>query len=134
MSEELEKRIEKAVEYKHSGYNCAQAVAAAYADKTNMFMEDIFAITQGFGTGIGGSLEGNCGAISGACVIAGLMNKNGNRMETMKNSRKIITSFKEQNGSVICKELKGIGTGKVLRECDDCVRDAVKFLGEIIGE
>jgi len=97
-------------------------------------MEDIFAITQGFGTGIGGSLEGNCGAISGACVIAGLMNKNGNRMETMKNSRKIITSFKEQNGSVICKELKGIGTGKVLRECDDCVRDAVKFLGEIIGE
>lgn len=38
--------------------------------------------------------------------------------------------FKDRNGTVICKELKGIETGHVVRECDDCIRDAVEFLEE----
>lgn len=38
--------------------------------------------------------------------------------------------FKDRNGTVICKELKGTETGHVVRECDDCIRDAVEFLEE----
>ena len=41
---------------------------------------------------------------------------------------KIINRFKGQNGTVICKELKGITDGVVKRECVDCVRDAAAFL------
>ena len=56
----------------------------------------------------------------------GLINKN--PQKTMQGSRRIIQSFKEQNGTVICKELKGINDGIVKRECIDCVRDAAALL------
>ena len=53
---------------------------------------------------------------------------NKNPQRTMQGSRKIINRFKERNGTVICKELKGITDGVVKRECLDCVRDAAAFL------
>ena len=40
--------------------------------------------------------------------------------------------FKERNSTVTCKELKGIDTGKVLRSCPDCVRDAAEFVEQLI--
>ena len=43
-----------------------------------------------------------------------------------------VNQFKQQNGTVICKDLKGVETGKVIRSCDDCVRDAVKFLEDAL--
>ena len=48
--------------------------------------------------------------------------------KTMQSARRIISRFKEQNGTVICKELKGIADGVVRRECIDCVKDAALFL------
>ena len=50
----------------------------------------------------------------------------------MKQSKNVHQSFKEKSGATICKELKGIGTGKVLCSCDDCVRNAVKLLEDAI--
>jgi hypothetical protein len=44
-----------------------------------------------------------------------------------------MNKFQERNGATQCKMLKGVGTGKVLRECDDCVADAAEFLEEQIG-
>ena len=64
--------------------------------------------------------------IFGAVNVLGLINKN--PQKTMQGSRRIIQSFKEQNGTVICKELKGINDGIVKRECIDCVRDAAALL------
>lgn len=52
----------------------------------------------------------------------------------MKDSRKIMNEFKEKNKSVLCKDLKGIETGKPLRSCEGCVRDVVKILESIIHE
>mgnify|MGYP002712395899 CR=1 FL=1 len=46
----------------------------------------------------------------------------------------IMSADGQQNGSVICKDLKGVETGKMLRSCDDCVRDAVKFLENVLNE
>lgn len=40
--------------------------------------------------------------------------------------------FKQRNGATQCKLLKGLGTGKVLRECPLCVADASEFLEEIL--
>jgi len=37
------------------------------------------------------------------------------------------------NGSLICKELKGVGTGKVLRSCRGCVMDSAELLEKLIG-
>ena len=111
---------------KMCGYNCAQAVACMYCDLAGIDEETVRNLTQGFAAGIGGSMEATCGAIIGAVDILGLINKNPQR--TMQGSRKIINSFKGQNGTVICKELKGITDGVVKRECVDCVRDAAAFL------
>ena len=36
--------------------------------------------------------------------------------------------FEQRNGATQCKLLKGVGTGKVLRECSACVADAAEFL------
>ena len=110
----MESRVEKAAERKMCGYNCAQAVACTYCD------------LAGIDEGIGGSMEATCGAVIGAVNVLGLINKN--PQKTMQGSRRIIQSFKEQNGTVICKELKGINDGIVKRECIDCVRDAAALL------
>ena len=37
------------------------------------------------------------------------------------------------NTTKACKLLKGVGTKVVLRECPDCVADAVEFMEEQIG-
>ena len=83
-------------------------------------------LTQGFAAGIGGSMEATCGAIIGAVSVLGMINKDA--VNTMQGSRRIINRFKEQNGTVVCKELKGITDGVVKRECIDCVKDAALFL------
>ena len=39
-----------------------------------------------------------------------------------------ISEFKEKNGSIVCREIKGVDTGNVLRTCDGCIEDAVALL------
>lgn len=124
-------KIEEIILKKHNGYNCAQAIACSYCDLVGIDEETMYHLTQGFGAGMG-NMEGTCGAISGAEVIIGLLNKNGS--STMQDSRQIMSKFKTRNSTTTCKTLKGIETGTVLRSCDDCVRDAVEFLDELIYE
>lgn len=42
--------------------------------------------------------------------------------------------YRSKGGATICKDLKGIETGKVLCPCPECVRNAVLSLGEALGE
>ena len=127
----MQTRALQAVNKKKSGYNCAQAVACSYCDIAGIDEETMKNITQAFAVGMG-SMEATCGALIGAAVVIGLVNKN--KKASFADAKTIITKFKEQNKSVICKELKGIGTGEVLRECNDCVMDAAMFLEELLGE
>ena len=73
----MESRIEKAVQNKNNGYNCAQAVACSYCDIVGMDEETMYKVTEALGAGMGG-MEGTCGAISGACIVLGLKNSSGN--------------------------------------------------------
>lgn len=130
----MESRKEEAVEKKHSGMNCAQAVACTYCDYAGLDEKTMQAATQTLGTGIGGTLEGTCGAITGACTVLGLVNKDGERSAAMKEAKQIVKQFIERNQTVTCKTLKGVGTGCILRECDDCVRDAAEFLEGILEQ
>lgn len=121
----MEMRAEEAVKRKQCGYNCAQAVACTYCDYAGVDEDTMRNITQAFGVGMG-TLEGNCGAITGAGVVLGMANRE--QRKTAQDIRAVMTDFKERNGSVTCKVLKGIETGVMLRECNDCVRDAAEFL------
>lgn len=122
----MESRVEEAAKRKMCGYNCAQAVACTYCDLAGIEKETAKNLTQGFAVGMGGSMEATCGALIGAVNVLGLIQKN--PQKTMQGARRMIQSFKEQNKTVVCKELKGINDGVVKRECIDCVRDAAALL------
>src|SRR5512142_3384750 len=64
-------QIATAVAYFNQGYNCAQSVAAAYADEFGLDVATALKMTAGFGGGMGGLRE-TCGAVSGLVFIAGL--------------------------------------------------------------
>ena len=49
-------------------------------------------------------------------------------------ARTILPRFKELCGATACRDLKGIGTGKVLCSCDNCVRNAVLAVDEALAE
>ena len=102
----MESKVKEAVQRKMCGYNCAQAVACTYCEQAGLDEETVKNLTQGFAVGMGGSMEATCGAIIGAVNVLGMINKN--PQKTMQSARRIISRFKEQNGTVICKELKGI--------------------------
>mgnify|MGYP002709102478 FL=1 len=122
----MESKVKEAAQRKMCGYNCAQAVACTYCEQAGLDEETAKNLTQGFAVGMGGSMEATCGAIIGAVNVLGMINKN--PQKTMQSARRIISRFKEQNGTVICKELKGIADGVIKRECIDCVKDAALFL------
>ena len=132
----MESRKKIAIEKHDLGYNCAQSVALTYADLVDMAPEHLFKITEGFGLG-GGNMQGTCGAISGAIALIGLLNSCGDlehpstKAQTYALEREILERFKAQNGSVLCHELKGVGTGKVLRSCPDCIMDACQLFEEL---
>ena len=122
----MESRIEEARAKKASGkYNCAQAVACTYCDLVGMTPEQMGAVTASFGVGMG-NMKGTCGAIVGAGVIIGLATKD--RVTAMKAMKRVMEKFEARSTSTVCCELKGICSGKKLRDCNDCVADAAEFL------
>ncbi|OON85052.1 hypothetical protein BXO88_14125 [Oribacterium sp. C9] len=118
-------KVEKAVDYKHNGCNCCQAVLMAFEDELELSAEQLKTLGSGFGAGMG-CMEATCGALIGANMILGMKNNTGT--PTGPKSRQLLNDFKAACGATICKDLKGLGTGKVLCECDDCVRNAVRAL------
>ena len=65
-------RAEKALEVKHQmGINCCQAVLLAYKDELNKTEEELLRLGSGFGGGMG-CMEGSCGALIGAVMVASL--------------------------------------------------------------
>lgn len=134
----MEERIERAREKHMSGCNCAQAVLCAYADLFGVDEETAYRISEAFGRGMG-NMSGMCGAVSGALMVAGLAFSEGsqaagNKKETYDVAARIVSEFKEKNGSIICRELKGMDGGKPLRSCRGCIEDAAMIAGEILHE
>lgn len=133
----MQTRLEETITRHNKGYNCAQAVACTYCDLVGVDEETMFKMTEALGLGMGG-MEGTCGAVTGACVLAGMKNSSGNldtpnsKGGTYALSREIVKQFGEQNGSVVCKTLKGVETGTLLRPCQDCIKDAAAIAERIL--
>ena len=125
----------KAVELHKKGYNCAQAVACAFCEKMGRDEKEVFEIMEGFGLGMGG-MQATCGAVSGIAAVIGMDNSDGNLAEpktkgkTYKALKGYVKKFEEKNGSIVCKDLKGVETGTVLRSCPGCVQDAAELIEE----
>lgn len=128
---------EEAIALHDQKYNCAQAVACAFSKETGIDRETLFKACEGFGLGMGG-MGCTCGAVSGAVMLAGFMNSDGaldapgTKADTYQLSREIAKRFEDRNGSVVCKDLKGIETGTPLRSCPGCIEDAVEIVQEVL--
>ena len=127
----VEERAAAAAELKASGKcNCTQAVVKVFEDKLPIDEETLMKLTAGYAAGMG-CMESTCGALIGAVMVAGILTDG---KGTPRISKKLVQNFEHKCGATICKELKGIETGKVLRPCPECVRNAVLALGEVLGE
>lgn len=118
--ESLDKRVVLAVELFGSGYNCSQAVVAAFADLYGFSREQALKMSSSFGGGIGRMRE-TCGAACGLFLVAGLETGATEATDRAGKSanyalvQNLAKKFEEINGSICCAELLGI-KDKVIRD------------------
>lgn len=132
-------KIELADQKHRAGYNCAQAVACVFAEEVGMDEALLYKVCEGFGGGLG-CAKGQCGALSGAVVLAGIINSDGDidhpaqtKAATTKLSAAMLKIFTEKAGALICGDIKGAGQGKPLTSCADCITIAVEAVQEVLG-
>lgn len=113
MTEELEKRVDQAVDNFMQGYGCCQSVVAAFADLYGLDEMMAKRIAAGFGGGVG-RMRMMCGAVSGIVMLVGLDcgQTEGNDREGKSACYKVVQELlarsKADNGSIICAELLGM--------------------------
>lgn len=127
----IEERAAVAAELKATGKcNCTQSVVKVFEDKLPIDDEMLMKLTAGYAAGMG-CMESTCGTLIGAVMVAGILTDG---KGTPRISKELVQNFERKCGATICKDLKGIGTGKVLCPCPECVRNAVLSLGEVLEE
>lgn len=105
-------KAEIAVENFKNGYNCSQAVAAAFCEDFGMSRRDCLRISEGFGGGMG-RMRSVCGAVTGMFMLAGLKHSKAEPkdLETRKLIYQLVqdmsADFQAQFGTIICADLLG---------------------------
>ena len=113
MKEELEARVNRAVDYFMQGYGCCQSVVAALADIYGLDEHMGLQIAAGFGGGVG-KMRMMCGAVSGLVMLIGLEEgqtegaDNEGKSHCYKIVQQLLEESKQQNGSIICAEILGL--------------------------
>ncbi len=145
------KYCDKAKALFNDGANCAQAVFTAFADKMGIDEKTAMKLASSFGGGMGRMRE-VCGACSGMFMVTGMLKgyddikDNNAKMEHYKLIQELAKSFKEENGSIICRELLEGVDGKDTsfvpsertekyykkRPCAEYVYDAAKIIEEYL--
>lgn len=147
----IEERVTNARNFFTAGYNCAQAVALAYADIIDLDPQTIARLTASFGGGLS-RLREVCGAVSGMAFVAGALipadnPQNGEaKRENYSLMQGFAESFSKENGSIICRELLGLTQTKDeptpsertaeyyrKRPCVEYVAIAARIVGEYIA-
>jgi C_GCAxxG_C_C family probable redox protein len=102
--------IDRAVAYFNEGYNCAQSVAAAYAEDFGLDLATVLKMTAGFGGGMGGQRE-TCGAVSAMVFIAGLRfgeyhpDDISAKKQLYSLVKRVMHEFIEEHESTCCRQL-----------------------------
>ena len=124
----MNSREEKARELFSNEYNCAQSVFGVFCEDEGLDLDTSLKLATGFG---GGMRFGEvCGALTGAILTIGL--KCGFHIEKDLDQKKycndktieFIQKFKEQNGSILCRDLLGVD----IRVPEDHTKPEIKAL------
>lgn len=139
-----------AIELFKKGYNCSQAVFAAFCDETGLDLDTALKISSPFGGGMG-RLREVCGAVSGMLMVLGLKygytdpcNKKV-KTELYGLVQDLANKFEQENGSIICRELLDLSIRHdkpvpedrnenyyKRRPCVELVEQAAKILSEYL--
>ncbi len=141
----MEGLVKKAEAHFTNGYNCAQAVFAAYAPSMGIAYDDALRITAGMGGGMG-RLQEVCGAVSAAFLLIGCQFGGTDPADTTAKDftnaqvQEFARRFRMLHGSIHCKDLLGcdINTEEGRKKhtelnqretvCAQCVHDAATLL------
>jgi C_GCAxxG_C_C family probable redox protein len=124
----MSEHAKQAQELFEKGYNCSQAIFAAFSDETGMEFETAIKISASFGGGMG-RLREVCGAVSGMFLVAGA--KYGYtdpedkfaKDEHYRLIQCLAKKFQEREGTIICRELLGRDAGWDNPNSDERNRD-----------
>lgn len=120
------RKAEQAVENHKNHYPCSSAVLSAFAEDAGISEQEALQISRP----MAGGRMGKCGAVLAAEYV--IEKIYGDQAETKK--QEFEQKFIDMNQSIVCRELKGIGTGKVLRSCRGCVTDAAELLEKFCNQ
>lgn len=132
-----EERAEKAVQLFSEGYNCAQAVYMTFSDIMGLDEKLAARIIGSFGGGIG-KLKETCGTVTGMTGIISMLHDTSDNKSPIAKPlnyeyvREVVGKFKEQNGSIICRELRS-ETVENKVSCKELVRRAAIIVSEHIN-
>ena len=147
----MSEKSEKAKELFKSGYNCSQAVLGVFCEELGLDFDTAMKIASSFGGGMGRMRE-VCGTVSGMFMAAGLAFASSSdsaveKGEHYKRIQELAKRFKDQNGSIICRELlQGVETSTSpvpsertqsyykKRPCVDLVGDSVEIFEQYMKE
>lgn len=96
-----------------NGYNCSQAVLLAFCEDFGLEKETALKISEPFGGGMGRMRE-VCGTVTGMFMVLGLAMGNSDakdgstKKNVYKSVQELAEKFKQDNGSIICRELLGL--------------------------
>ena len=150
---DVKERMRKAEEYFVKGFNCSQAVVAAYADLFGYSEEQALKLSAGMGGGMG-RLRLTCGAVAGMAILAGMQcgsadagDREG-KSENYKVVQGLAKRFQDTYGTLICSELLNLKKGAPLtyvaserteeyyksRPCLNQVITAAKIFGDYLNK
>lgn len=100
---------DKALDYFHQGFNCAQSVFTSVADQIGLSEETALRLSSAFGAGLG-RMRGTCGAFAGLCMVAGFCKGNLSGKPEEKElifllTRELADAFRQEFGTLTCREL-----------------------------
>lgn len=104
---------DRAYELFKDGYNCSQAVFGAFAEELGVDFDTAVKLASGFGGGIGRMRE-VCGTFTGLTMAASMIygysdpKDTATKAELYEKIRALADKFREENGSIICRELLGL--------------------------
>lgn len=139
---------EKAANNFREGYNCAQSVLLAFANKVGLKEDEALKLASSFGGGMG-RLREVCGAVSAMFMIAGILkgytepNNDVVKADHYKLIQDLAAEFKLKHGTIICRELLGLDVTEFSpipsartdeyykeRPCEEFIRCAAEIIEE----
>ena len=129
-------KAKEALSNHQKGYNCAQSIACAYSQMFGIDEKTAFRMAEGLGYGMG-AMDA-CGAVTAMAMVAGMKLSDGDQSAPAtkkicyEHVKEMIERFKEKNGTIICRVLRGEDTGTPLKSCDEYIEDAVIIIEEYL--